>query len=204
MLKLPSSLTNVTPKEALQQHPSFERYVVDKINIYASSKGTSTDTNRPPHWQSNWIFWTAGGSDSGVLSLKLNPTMELRDDADTRSIFEVSLVPCVGSVEGQTANKLISLKTPMPLAELLDELEINGLFDYEPIVETKGSLWWHYGVISWLEQKEYTVAGSTSDFLQWLDTHSTNIKVRSEGSGQGTPEVDLVLSTRGNFTRGER
>ena len=204
MLRLPSSLTNVTPKEALQQHPSFERYVVDQINIYASSKATSTDTDGLSHWQSNWIFRTAGGSDPGVLSLKLNPTMELRSEDDTRSMFEASLVPCVGPVEGQIANKLISLKTPMPLAQLLDELEINGLFDYEPIVETKGSLWWHYGLISWLEQQGYSVAGSTSDFLRWLATYSTDIKARSGGSSEGTPEVDLVLSARGNFTRGER
>ena len=199
MSKLPSSLTNVTSREGLLQHPAFERYVVDKINIhYASSK-------RPPHWQSNWIFQTAGGSDPGVVSLKLNPTMELRGaEDDTRSMFEVSLVSGVGPVDGHTANKLISLKTPMPVADLFDELEINGLFDYEPVVESKGSLWWHYGLISWLEQKGYSVAGSTSDFLQWLAVLSAEIKAVSGGNGQCTPEVDLVLSARGNFTRGER
>jgi hypothetical protein len=204
MLKLPSSLTNITPKETLQQHPSFENYVVDKLNVYATCKETSIHANEPPHWQSNWIFRTAGSFDLGVRSLKLDPTMELRDEHDTRSMFEASLVPSVGPLEAQTANKLISLKTPMALAELFEEFEVNGLFDYEPSVETKGSLWWHYGLISWLEQKGYAVAGSTSDFLQWLAIRCIDLKARSGSCGQGTEEVDLVLSARGNFTRGER
>jgi len=200
MLKLPSSLTNVTPKETLQQHPSFESYVVDKLNVYATSMGT----NDPPHWQSNWIFRSAGSFDSGARSLKLDPTMELRDEHDTRSMFEVCLVPGVGPVEAHTANKLIYLKTPMRLAELFEEFEINGLFDYEPTVETKGSLWWHYGLISWLEQKAYSAAGSTSDFLQWLAIRCMDLKAGSRGCSQLTEEVDLVLSARGNFTRGKR
>jgi hypothetical protein len=203
MVKLPSSLTNVTPKETLDQHPSFESYVVDKLSVHATFKETSTHTNQSPHWQSNWIFRTAGSFDSGVRSLKLDPTMGLRDEHDTRSMFEVSLVPGVGPVEVQTANKLISLKSPKPLAELFEEFEINGLFDYEPTVETKGSLWWHYGLISWLEQKGYSVAGSTLDFLQWLAIRCTDLKAASGGSSHGTEEVDLVLSARGNFTRGE-
>jgi len=199
MSKLPSSLTNVSPKETLQQHASFERYVVESINVYyATSKGTA---NEPPHWQSNWVFRTAGSFDLGVRSLKLDPTMEVRDDADTRSTFEVSLVPEVGPVEGQTTYKSISLKSPMSLAVLLNELELNGLFDYEPAIETKGSLWWHYGLISWLEQQGHSDAGSTLDFLQWLAIRST--ESQAGGSNQGS-EVDLVLSARGNFTRGER
>jgi len=203
MVKLPSSLTNVTPKETLDQHPSFENYVVDKLSIHATFKETSTHTNQSPHWQSNWIFRTAGSFGSEVPSLKLDPTMELRDEHDTRSMFEISLVPGVGPVEVQTANKLISLKSPMPLAELFEEFEINGLFDYEPTVETKGSLWWHYGLISWLEQKGYSVAGSTLDFLQWLAILCTDLKAASGGGSHSTEEVDLVLSARGNFTRGE-
>lgn len=212
MLKLPFSLTNLTPKETLQQHSSFERYAVDKINVYAMSEEPGMHTNELPPWKSNWIFRMAGGFDSGVQSLKLDPTMELRGENDTRSMFEVSLVPGVGPAEGQTPNKLISLKTPIPLAELLEELEINGLFDYEPTVETKGSLWWHYGLISWLEQKGYCVAGSTSGFLQWLAIRSTDLKAGSGGSSQGISgvnnqgdisEIDLILSGRGNFTRGK-
>lgn len=199
MSKLPPSLTNVTPKETLQQHPSFGRYIVDRINIYAAPKGS----NEPPHWKSNWIFRPAGSFDSGVRSLKLNPTMEPRDEGDTRSAFEVSLAPGVGPAEGQMGNKLISLKSPMSLAELLDELELNGLFDYEPIIETKGSLWWQYGLISWLEHKGYLMAGSTSDFLQWLAILRANSKAGSGGSSHGASDIDLFLSTRGNFTRGE-
>ena len=205
MVKLPCTLTNVTPKETLDEHPSFESYVVDKLSVYATFRETSTHTNHSPHWQSNWIFRTAGpGFDSGVPSLKLqlDPTMELRDEHDTRSMFKVSLVHGVGPAELQMANKLISLKTPMPVAELLEELEINGLFDYEPTVETKGSLWWHYGLISWLEQKGYSVAGSTLDFLQWLAILCTELKAASGGDSHITEEVDLVLSARGNFTRG--
>lgn len=215
MVKLPSSLTNVTPKETLDQHPSFESYVVDKLTVYPTFKETSTHTNQSPHWQSNWIFRLAGtgtgGFDSGVRSLQVDPTMGLRDEHDTRSMFQVSLAPGVGPVEAevqgqgqvQTAYKLISLKSPRPLAELFEEFEINGLFDYEPTVETKGSLWWHYGLISWLEQKGYSVAGSTLDFLQWLAICCMDLKAASGGSSHGPEEVDLVLSARGNFTRGE-
>ena len=205
MVKLPSSLTNVTPKETLDEHPYFESYFVDKLSVSATCKETSTHTNHSPHWQSNWIFRTAGSFDAGVpsLRLKLDPTMELRDEHDTRSTFNVSLVPGVGPAEAQMAHKIIALKTPMPVAELLEEFEINGLFDYEPTVETKGSLWWHYGLISWLEQKGYSVAGSTLDFLQWLAILCTELKAASGGCSHSTEEVDLVLSARGNFTRGE-
>jgi hypothetical protein len=202
MSQLPSSLTNVTPKETLQQHPSFGTYVVDKISMYATSEKTSIYTNEPPHWQSNLVFRTEG-FDSGAQSLKLDPTMVLRGENDTRAMFEVSLVPGVEPGEEQTANKLVSLKNPIPLAQLLNELEINGLFDYEPAVVTKGSLWWHYGLISWLEQKEYSVPGSTADFLQWLAIHGTDIRAGYGGSSQGISEIDSYPSTRGRFTRGE-
>jgi hypothetical protein len=114
-------------------------------------------------------------------------------------MFEVSLVPGAGPGEGRTANVLVLLKTPMPLAQLLNELEINGLFDYEPTIETNGSLWWHYGLISWLEHKGYSVAGSTSNFLQWLAIHNTELKAVPRGSSNGISETDL----KGDFTRGK-